>query len=97
MAHARLVRDRVRIPAHRRLRGVSVLTGTVRFLRPRRDDPHKGRNLRCRTCGDLVRVYELPGPWLDPKRYQCGSCMTDVTMRELPVPFSEQHPPRRAA
>lgn len=73
------------------------MTGAVRFLRPRRDDPHKGRNLRCTRCSALVQVYEIPEPFIDPKRFVCGDCYVDSTMRETPVPFSEQHPPRRAA
>ena len=73
------------------------MTGAVRFLRPRRDSDKHGRNLHCTRCGDLVRVYEIPAPWINPHAYVCGSCQTASTMKELPVPFHEQHPPRRAA
>lgn len=67
------------------------MTGAVRYLRPRRDDPHKGRNLRCRKCGDLVCVYEIPKPYINPHTFTCGFCLTEATLKEVPVPFHQQH------
>lgn len=32
------------------------------------------RLLTCGRCGDEVRVYELPRPFIDPARYVCGEC-----------------------
>lgn len=68
-----------------------LVTGAVHFLRPRRDDDRQGRVLTCKKCGAKVRVYEIPAKHLNPRNYTCGECMVDVTMRELPVPFSQQH------
>lgn len=74
------------------------MTGTVRFLRPRRDSDRHGRALTCTECGDVVRVYEIPGEFLNPRKYRCGQCQFSHVMTERPIPFSQQHhPPRRAA
>jgi hypothetical protein len=37
-----------------------------------------GRVLICRVCRDRVRVYELPGPFIDPDLYVCGECLRPV-------------------
>lgn len=76
------------------------MTGAVHFLRPRRDEP-PGRKFVCNGCGTLMEVMEIDlidgGTFINPKTYRCDECHTGRLMRELPVPFSEQHPPRRAA
>jgi hypothetical protein len=37
-----------------------------------------GRVLICRRCREPVRVYELPGPFIDPALYVCGDCLVPV-------------------
>ncbi len=69
---------------------MSAPKGDLRLLFSKPDLP-KGRNFRCRRCQTLVEVVEIPGPFVDPDRFVCGECMCDSTMRELPVPFSQQH------
>lgn len=67
------------------------MTGVVRYLRPRRDSDRDGRVLTCRKCGDVVRVYEIPTPKINPRTFTCGQCLTRVVMQEPPIPFSQQH------
>jgi hypothetical protein len=38
----------------------------------------KGRLLICRECRDQVRVFELPGPFIDADLYVCGECLRPV-------------------
>lgn len=77
------------------------MTGAVRFLRPRRRHLPPGRNLVCNSCGCVIDVVEIDlidgGEFVNPRTVRCYDCNTGHLMRELPVPFSEQHPPRRAA
>ena len=69
----------------------------VRYLKMPRDSDKHSRVLTCTDCGDVVRVYEIPSRYLNPRTYRCGLCQTGRVMTERPIPFSEQHPPRRAA
>ncbi len=34
----------------------------------------EGRLLTCTECGTTIRVYELPGPFIDPGRYVGSAC-----------------------
>ena len=76
------------------------MSGAVRFLRPRRNLP-PGRPLVCNGCGTVIDSVEIDlidgGQFVNPRTFRCYPCNTANLMRELPVPFSEQHPPRRAA
>ena len=42
-----------------------------------------GRLLRCirAACREQVRVYELPGVFIDPDLYVCGECMVPIEER----------------
>ena len=37
-----------------------------------------GRLLTCTSCRDTLRVYELPGEFIDPDLYTCGECKRPV-------------------
>lgn len=37
-----------------------------------------GRLLRCTKCNADVDLIELPTPWIDPRHYQCGTCLVPV-------------------
>ena len=37
--------------------------------------PLTGRDLTCKVCGTLVRVFELPPRFLDAERFVCGECL----------------------
>lgn len=46
------------------------------------DHPTNGRLLTCVVCAGLVRVHEIPRPFLDPRRFTCGPCMQgDITLK----------------
>ena len=34
-----------------------------------------GRLIVCTRCGWTWRVYELPGPFIEPTLYVCGQCL----------------------
>lgn len=42
----------------------------------------KGRRLTCTGCGWTWRVYELPGPFIDPALYVCGDCLMPMEQRD---------------
>lgn len=41
-----------------------------------------GRVLTCQSCGEDVRVYELPRPFIDPLLYVCSDCHVPVREEE---------------
>ena len=35
------------------------------------------RLLTCTRCDQLVEVFELPAPWIDPELFRCARCLSE--------------------
>jgi hypothetical protein len=49
---------------------------TTALIREQANQRPDSRLLTCTNCKENIRVYELPGPWIQPLSYVCGLCLT---------------------
>jgi hypothetical protein len=62
------------------------------------DHPTNGRLLTCICCAGLVRVYEIPKPFIDPARFSCDQCLRgDIAIRLEEREQTIRHDPGMAA
>jgi hypothetical protein len=47
---------------------------TFALIREQANQRPDSRLLTCTNCKENIRVYELPGPWIQPLSYVCGLC-----------------------
>jgi hypothetical protein len=69
------------------------MTSTSAQIRAQANEPthQDGRVLACTgPCEEHVRVYEPLGPWIDPREYVCGVCLTSAAAHD---PTTAPFPP----